>query len=98
MQAVLDDFLVGYNQRRPHQGRGMNRTGLHPLHIVRSAMISRMRAATGSASTINIWQRFSRGIIGPWYYAGDGPSFSWTCAGTELARVQLIFEGSPTAW
>ena len=24
MQAVLDDFLVGYNQRRPHQGRGMN--------------------------------------------------------------------------
>jgi transposase InsO family protein len=24
MQAVLDDFLVGYNQRRPHHGRGMN--------------------------------------------------------------------------
>lgn len=24
MQAVLDDFLVGYNQRSPHQGRGMN--------------------------------------------------------------------------
>jgi transposase InsO family protein len=24
MQAVLDDFLVVYNQRRPHQGRGMN--------------------------------------------------------------------------
>jgi hypothetical protein len=24
MQAVLDDYLVGYNQRRPHQGRGMN--------------------------------------------------------------------------
>ena len=24
MQAVLDDFLVTYNQRRPHQGRGMN--------------------------------------------------------------------------
>jgi transposase InsO family protein len=24
MQTVLDDFLVGYNQRRPHQGRGMN--------------------------------------------------------------------------
>ena len=24
MQAVLDDFLVGYNQRRPHQGRNMN--------------------------------------------------------------------------
>lgn len=23
MQAVLDDFLVGYNQRRPHQGRNM---------------------------------------------------------------------------
>ena len=23
-QAVLDDFLVGYNQRRPHQGRNMN--------------------------------------------------------------------------
>jgi len=24
MQAVLDDYLVGYNHRRPHQGRGMN--------------------------------------------------------------------------
>jgi transposase InsO family protein len=24
MQAVLDDYLVGYNTRRPHQGRGMN--------------------------------------------------------------------------
>jgi len=24
MQAVLDDYLVVYNQRRPHQGRGMN--------------------------------------------------------------------------
>lgn len=24
MQAVLDDYLTGYNQRRPHQGRGMN--------------------------------------------------------------------------
>lgn len=23
MQAVLDDYLVVYNQRRPHQGRGM---------------------------------------------------------------------------
>jgi transposase InsO family protein len=24
MQTVLDDYLVGYNRRRPHQGRGMN--------------------------------------------------------------------------
>ncbi len=24
MQAVLDTYLEGYNQRRPHQGRGMN--------------------------------------------------------------------------
>ncbi len=24
MQAVLDGFLIGYNQRRPHQGRNMN--------------------------------------------------------------------------
>ena len=24
MQAVLDDYLVSYNQRRPHQGRGKN--------------------------------------------------------------------------
>jgi transposase InsO family protein len=24
MQVVLDDYLVSYNQRRPHQGRGMN--------------------------------------------------------------------------
>lgn len=24
MQVVLDDFLTGYNQRRPHQGRNMN--------------------------------------------------------------------------
>ena len=24
MQAVLDEYLVSYNTRRPHQGRGMN--------------------------------------------------------------------------
>ena len=24
MQAILDDYLIGYNTRRPHQGRGMN--------------------------------------------------------------------------
>ena len=24
MQTVLDDYLVHYNQRRPHQVRGMN--------------------------------------------------------------------------
>jgi transposase InsO family protein len=24
MQAVLDDYLIGYNHRRPHQGRNMN--------------------------------------------------------------------------
>ena len=24
MQTVLDDYLVGYNTKRPHQGRGMN--------------------------------------------------------------------------
>lgn len=24
MQIVLDSYLVGYNTKRPHQGRGMN--------------------------------------------------------------------------
>ena len=24
MQTVLDSYMEGYNQRRPHQGRGMN--------------------------------------------------------------------------
>jgi hypothetical protein len=24
MQKVLDDYLIAYNTRRPHQGRGMN--------------------------------------------------------------------------
>ncbi len=24
MQAVLDEYLGGYNTRRPHQGRGIN--------------------------------------------------------------------------
>ena len=24
MQGVLDEYLVAYNTRRPHQGRGMN--------------------------------------------------------------------------
>lgn len=24
MQAVLDTYMESYNQRRPHQGRGMN--------------------------------------------------------------------------
>ena len=24
MQVVLDAYLIGYNTKRPHQGRGMN--------------------------------------------------------------------------
>ena len=24
MQAALDEYLIAYNTRRPHQGRGMN--------------------------------------------------------------------------
>ena len=31
MPAVLDDYLVVYNTRRPHQGRGMN--GRTPLTV-----------------------------------------------------------------
>ena len=30
MQAVLDEYLEGYNTKRPHQGRGMN--GRTPIH------------------------------------------------------------------
>jgi transposase InsO family protein len=38
MQAVLDDYLDGYNQRRPHQGRGMN--GRLPAHAFRDGLPS----------------------------------------------------------
>lgn len=33
MQAVLDDYLVGYNTKRPHQGRGMNGRTPHAVFI-----------------------------------------------------------------
>jgi hypothetical protein len=36
MQAVLDDYLVGYNTKRPHQGRGMN--GRTPLVAFRERL------------------------------------------------------------
>lgn len=36
MQAVLDDYLVGYNTRRSHQGRGMN--GRTPLQAFRDGI------------------------------------------------------------
>lgn len=36
MQAVLDDYLVGYNQRRPHQGRGMK--GRTPARAFREGL------------------------------------------------------------
>ncbi len=36
MQVVLDDYLVGYNQRRPHQGRGMK--GRTPARAFRDGL------------------------------------------------------------
>jgi transposase InsO family protein len=36
MQTVLDDYLVGYNTRRPHQGRGMQ--GRTPLQAFRDGI------------------------------------------------------------
>ncbi len=36
MQLVLDDYLVGYNQRRPHQGRGMK--GRTPARAFREGL------------------------------------------------------------
>jgi transposase InsO family protein len=36
MQAVLDDYLVGYNSTRPHQGRGMH--GRTPLQAFRDSI------------------------------------------------------------
>jgi hypothetical protein len=36
MQTVLDAYLVAYNTRRPHQGRGMN--GRTPAKAFRDAI------------------------------------------------------------
>lgn len=36
MQVVLDDYLVGYNQRRPHQGRGLK--GRTPARAFRDGL------------------------------------------------------------
>jgi transposase InsO family protein len=36
MQAVLDDYLVGYNTKRPHQGRGMN--GRTPATVFKAGL------------------------------------------------------------
>ena len=36
MQAVLDVYLEGYNQRRPHQGRGMH--GRTPAHAFKDGL------------------------------------------------------------
>ena len=37
MQAVLDDYLAGYNTKRPHQGRGMN--GRTPIRAFTEGML-----------------------------------------------------------
>ena len=39
MQTVLDDYLVGYNQRRPHQARGMN--GRTPFRAFKEACLAK---------------------------------------------------------
>jgi transposase InsO family protein len=44
MQAVLDDWLVIYNTRRPHQGRNMG--GRTPLQAFTDGLIKRARTAT----------------------------------------------------
>jgi len=36
MQKVLDEYLVNYNTRRPHQGRGMN--GRTPIAIFKAGL------------------------------------------------------------
>ena len=36
MQKVLDDYLVTYNTRRPHQGRGMN--GRTPVTVFKAGL------------------------------------------------------------
>lgn len=36
MQAVLDDYLIGYNTKRPHQGRGMN--GRTPATVFKAGL------------------------------------------------------------
>ena len=36
MQAVLNEYLEGYNIKRPHQGRGMN--GRTPIRAVTEGM------------------------------------------------------------
>ncbi|MCA3403942.1 MAG: transposase, partial [Roseomonas sp.] len=36
MQAVLDEYLEGYNTKRPHQGRGMN--GRTPIRAFTEGM------------------------------------------------------------
>jgi transposase InsO family protein len=48
MQAVLDDYIDGYNQRRPHQGRGMN--GRPPAQAFRDGLPSSAPSATTVSS------------------------------------------------
>jgi hypothetical protein len=36
MQTSLDDYLVTYNTRRPHQGRGMN--GRTPITVFKAGL------------------------------------------------------------
>lgn len=48
MQTVLDDYLAGYNQRRPHQGRGMK--GRTPQTAFKEGLPGAQTAA-GTASS-----------------------------------------------
>jgi transposase InsO family protein len=49
MQTVLDDYLDGYNQRRPHQGRGMN--GRTPAQAFRDGLPSPAPSPTPVSSS-----------------------------------------------
>jgi transposase InsO family protein len=46
MQVALDAYLVEYNTRRPHQGRGMN--GRTPLAVFRAGIRSMTEEATAT--------------------------------------------------
>jgi hypothetical protein len=71
MQAVLNEYLEGYNIKRPHQGRGMN--GRTPIRAVTEGMpktsntevTSQTKTARLKAARCLLQMRFlSAGIVG----------------------------------
>ena len=63
MQKVLDDWLVAYNTKRPHQGRGMN--GRTPLKAFADGLKAKPSKPTAKAKGVPVTTSTKQASMNP---------------------------------